>query len=121
MYKWAAGFELQPTGEFDFQGKPIMTRVQRNPQLAKKLGAELGYETAEPQQPQPQTSAQDEEAGYIAEAIQNNVPPAQIAQGIRARAPELEAKGVNVNALLAMVEQQQPQAIRPDGMFYGTD
>lgn len=41
MYKWAAGYELQPTGETDAMGKPVMTRVQRNPELAKQLYAEL--------------------------------------------------------------------------------
>jgi hypothetical protein len=43
MYKWASGFSLQPTGEVGYDGKPVMTRVQNNPQLAAQLSQELGY------------------------------------------------------------------------------
>jgi hypothetical protein len=43
MYKWASGYSLQPTGETDYSGKPVMTRVQNNPQLAAQLAQELGY------------------------------------------------------------------------------
>jgi len=43
MYKWASGFSLQPTGEVGYDGKPVMTRVQNDPQLAVQLANELGY------------------------------------------------------------------------------
>lgn len=43
MYKWASGYSIQPTGEVDYSGKPVMTRVQNNPQLAAQLAQELGY------------------------------------------------------------------------------
>jgi hypothetical protein len=43
MYRWASGYSLQPTGEVDIMGKPVMTRVQNNPQLAAQLAQELGY------------------------------------------------------------------------------
>lgn len=44
IYKWASSFTLQPTGAVDSSGKPLMTRVQNNPTLARQLGIKLGFE-----------------------------------------------------------------------------
>jgi len=42
-YRWALSFTEVPTGKMDIYGKPEMTRVQNNPQLAAKLAGKLGF------------------------------------------------------------------------------
>ncbi|EGO65397.1 hypothetical protein [Acetonema longum] len=79
--------------------------------LRQHMPQELNGQPLQQQTQQSQGSIQDVESGYIQEALSNNISPAQIAQGIRARMPELQAQGVDVNALLAMVEQ--PQQTQP--------
>lgn len=89
MFKWASGYTLQPTGETDVMGKPIMTRVQNNPQLAAQLATELGYNTAQPAGGNQQGPATNEDpriaaaraAGYsdaeIQQFIQGGSKPVQ--------------------------------------------
>jgi hypothetical protein len=106
MYKWASSYELRPTGEVDYSGKPVMTRVQRNPQLAAQLEQEL-YGGG-----QGQSNGQETELGYINEALNSGVSPEQILQGINSRAAELTAQGIDVNALLGAVQPRQQQSQR---------
>lgn len=63
-YRWAAGYDVVPTGENDMNGKPIMTRVQRNPQLAKSLESELFGDYSGAGNDQPISGNNDAAASY---------------------------------------------------------
>jgi len=87
MYKWASGFTLQPTGETDIMGKPIMTRVQNNPQLAAQLAGELGYG---PTQPTAQQGPATNEDPRIAAARAAGYTDAEIQQFIQGGAKPVQ-------------------------------
>ena len=88
MYKWASGFTLQPTGEFDYNGKPIMTRVQNNPQLAQQLAQELGY------------------GGQSGEQQGNSVPSTGDSR-IDGMIANMRSNGAPEQVISAMVEEEQ--------------
>lgn len=102
MYKWASGYSLQPTGEYDALGKPVMTRVQNNPQLAAQLAQELGYggQGGGRQQTREEQIAAARAAGYTDEQIQEFLGGGAVSQPQPAAVPQPVYQPINTDELL---------------------
>jgi hypothetical protein len=64
QYKWAVDYDIVSDGVDEITGKEKTRRVQRNPELAKRLEAELFNNGQGSGQPQPQANNDDAAASY---------------------------------------------------------
>jgi Tfp pilus assembly protein PilV len=105
MFKWASGYDLVPTGEVDYNQKPIMTRKQRNPELAAALAAELGYVPEAGEQPQAGGTVEQMKP-KVAQAKQAGYSDAEIAQHLGITDPAIAAQlGIDIGAKEKPIKQ----------------
>lgn len=98
VYKWASAWQEVPTGKEDINGKPIMTRIQNDPQLAAQIGTQLGFrpgQTAPAQNEDPRIAAA-RAAGYSDAEIQAFVQGGKL-PAAPATAPAQPAQPVTAN------------------------
>lgn len=112
MFRWASGYDTVATDQVDWQGKPITTRKQRDPQLAAALAAELGYvsqNTDQPQAGQQQAIIGQLQAGINAD-LQSGKTREEIAAKIMEDAEVLRQNGIDPQRVIDSIPMPQAAA-----------
>jgi hypothetical protein len=118
LYKDATETVQEATGEFDAQGRPVMTRRIKNPELAQRLKPIIdsmlpggGGQAQESSQPQP---AQQDLSGKVSAARAKGISDSQIRSA-------LLSDGLSQQEINTLMGVQQPQRQQPELNSVGLD